>query len=225
MRKSLFSLALAAVLGLAAVPAKAFFEANLTGGYTTLAMSDVNDILKGGPSSGVTSSTAINGGYYVALDAGIAVFPFLKLVPRVEYVAASQGVQQAGSSKSTIDLNLVPLELGLAVDAGLPLTGLSVRGGVFGGYGMATSTVSYPFAGVQVSNLYQGNGFTAEAVADLRYDIFPFTALVLDLGYRMANIAKMTDSAGSSLKKLNSSDELDYDFSGMNIGGGLNISF
>jgi hypothetical protein len=227
MRKSVISLALAAVLGLAAVPAQAFFEANLTGGYTTLAMSALNDYIKGCPSCGVTSSTPVNSGYYVALDAGIAIFPFLKIVPRVEYVSAGQGKQMDATYDSTIDLNLVPMELGLSVDAGLPFSGLSVRGAVFGGYGMATSMTTYKLnaGGPSISNLYQGGGFTAEAVGNIRYDIFPFTALVFDLGYRMANIPSMKDTAGFELKKVSSTDSLNYDFSGLNVGGGLNISF
>jgi hypothetical protein len=226
MRKSILTLALAAVLGLAAVPAKAFFEANLSGGYTTLKMDDVNAALA---APGSSNATSINSGFYVAADAGIAVFPFLKIVPRVEYVQASQGKTTFGSgllaTDYTLDANIVPMELGLAVDAGLPLTGLSVRGGLFGGYGMATGMTVAKVQGVTTSTtLLQGGGFTAEAVADLRYEIFSIVSLGLDAGYRLANMAQMKDTSGNVYKKSNG-DDMAFDFGGFNIGACLNVGF
>jgi hypothetical protein len=222
MRKSLLTLALAVLAGFSASPAKAFFEANISGGYTTLAMGEVNDRMSAVAGADVTK---ISSGYYVAADAGIAIFPFIKLVPRVEYVAANQGVVKTGGSSYTIDTNLVPLELGLATDVSLPLTGLSVRAGVWGGYGMATVMSANNFSGVTVTNLYQGNAFTAEALGAVRYDIFPLTSLSLELGYRLANIPKVTDSAGNTAKKANGVDDLPFDYSGLNVGLGLSVGF
>lgn len=223
MRKSLLTLALAVLAGFSATPAKAFFEANISGGYTTLAMGDLNDSLK---KYGTSSSTPVNSGYYIAADAGIAVFPFIKLVPRVEYVAANAGGLNDGSTDSTINMNLVPLELGLSSDVSLPLTGLSVRGGIWGGYGLATATEADKniATGITVTDLYQGNAFTAEILGAVRYDIFPLTSLSLELGYRLANIAKLQDGAGRELKK-NATDDMPLDFSGMNVGLGLSVGF
>jgi hypothetical protein len=222
MRKSFLTLALAVLTGFSATPAKAFFEANVSGGYTTVAMGEVNDRM-----SAVTGAdvTKISSGYYIAADAGISVFPFIKLVPRVEYIAANQGAVKTTGSSTTIDTNLVPLELGLATDVSLPLTGLSVRGGVWGGYGMATAMTANTVSGVTITNLYQGNAFTAEVLGALRYDIIPLTSLSLELGYRMANIPKMTDSAGNTQKKANGVDDLPFDYSGMNVGLGLSVGF
>lgn len=223
MRKSLLTLVMAALMSLAAVPAKAFFEANLSGGYATLAMADLNDALS---KSGTVSSTSINSGFYVALDAGIAIFPFLKLVPRVEYVQANAGIAKNLGTESTVNANIVPLELGLAVDASLPLTGLSVRGGVWGGYGSATATISNKniATGITTGTLYQGSGFVAEGLAAIRYDLVPMVAISLEAGYRLNNIAKMSDTSGNSLKK-SATEDMAFDFSGANIGLGLSVGF
>lgn len=221
MRKSVLTLALAVLAGFSATPAKAFFEANVSGGYTTLAMGEINDRIK---ALGTTSSTPINSGYYVAADAGISVFPFIKLVPRVAFIQAADGVIKNPGYENTTSFNLVPLELGLSTDVSLPMTGLSVRAGVWGGYGMATALSSTKIFGATVTNLYQGSGFVGEALAAIRYDIFPLTALSLELGYRMAAISKMQDSASATMKNVAGNDAV-ADYSGMNVGLGLSVGF
>ncbi len=221
MRKQTLTLALAAVLSLAAAPAHAFFEANIAGGYTSLAMGDLNDAL----SKGTVSSSKVQNGFYVSADAGVSLLPFIKLVPRVVYIQAGQGLQDNGAfGKSTVESNLVPLELGLATDISVPLSGLSARAGVWGGYGMATSAVSTKSGtGVVTGNLYQGSAFTAEALAALRYSIVPFFSLSLEAGYRMANVTSLSDTGGKAWK--NGAKDMALDFSGMNLGGGLTFSF
>lgn len=219
MRKSALAFALSLF---AAVPASAFFEANVAGGYTTLAMGELNDLIaKASPAN----NTQIKSGFYVTADAGITLLPFLKLSPRVGLIAGSQGKTTGLLSETTIDTMLFPMELGLAADISIPLSGLSARAGVWGGVGMATLATGTKTAGVLTNSAYySGNGFTAEALAALRYSIVPFLSLSLEAGYRLANISKVADSNGKDLKK-NATDAAAIDFSGANVGGGLTFSF
>jgi hypothetical protein len=78
--------------------------------------------------------------------------------------------------------------------------------------------------GSTTTNLYQGSAFTAEVLGAARYSILPFLSLSLEAGYRLANVSKMQDTAGKSLKK-NATDDMAIDFSGANLGGGLVFSF
>jgi hypothetical protein len=226
MRNLNLSLALAGLLGFSAAPAHAsFIEANVAAGYTTLAMEDLNTALKGTNS---LSHTPINSGFYLSGDVGVSVLPFLKFGPRVAFISAVQGQNShAGTpnnSASTVDAHLVPMELGLSADLGAPLTGISLRAGLWGGYGLANVAVSTKNSnGVVTGNLYQGGGFTAELLAAVRYSILPTLSLSLETGYRMANIAKVSDGA-NELKK-NATDALPIDFSGVNFGGGVSFSF
>lgn len=215
--------ALALILSLfASVPASAFFEANVAAGYTTLAMGELNELIE---KASPTSNTQIKSGYYVSADAGVSLLPFLKLAPRVAYIAASQGKTSGATTETTIDANLVPMELGLTADLGVPLSGFSARAGVWGGVGMATLATGTKTNGVLVnSSYYSGNAFTAEALAAARFSIMPFLSLSLEAGYRLANIAKMTSSDGKDFKK-NATDAASVDFSGANFGGGLTFSF
>lgn len=221
MRKRTLSLALAAVLSLAAVPAHAFFEANLAGGYTTLAPSSLNDQISGTGSSAVTP---INSGGYVALDAGISLLPFLKIDPRVSAVFAGQGKSTFGTTAYTVDGNIVPLELGVSADLGAPMTGISIRAGAWAGYGMATVTVGSDNGGVKGSTLYQGSAFTAELLGAARYSLAPFLSLSLEAGYRLANVTELTEVGGKAWKN-SKNDNVGFDFSGANLGGGLVFSF
>lgn len=210
MRLSTLSLALAGLLSLVSVPAHAFFEANVDAGYTTVAMGDLNDLITG------SSDTKFKDGFYISADAGISLLPFLKISPRVAYIQATQ----AKIGTSTLDASLVPMELGLTADVGAPGTGISIRAGLWGGYGMGMLKTE----GSSVSNnLYQGGAFTGEILGSARYKFLPFLSLNLEAGYRLAKIDKMQDGAGKSLNT--GSKDIAVDFSGMNLGGGVTFSF
>ena len=129
----------AMVMALAAAKAQALVDINAFGGYTTVGMGDVNDLIthSAAPNG---KATLMNSGYYVGGQAGITTFPFLKIGPRIEFVQATQGkVAYASGSSSFVDASLMSYELGLAFDTSLPLSGLSVEGGVWAGYGLASA--------------------------------------------------------------------------------------
>jgi hypothetical protein len=113
--------------------------------------------------------------------------------------------------------------LGLTFDIGLPLSDLSLRAGVFGGYGMAKLATETKSGSSTVSSGSSGGGFVAEGDLQLRYEMIPLLSLGLDLGYRLANIGAMkSDSSGASIKNSSGGD-LAWDYSGVN--GGLSLSF
>jgi hypothetical protein len=189
-------------------------------GYTTMNPSDLNAILKPG-----TEVAEIKSGMYVSLDAGIPLLPTLKLSPRVVAVFADQGKANFGGTKATADANIVPMELGLALDLGVPLSDLSGRVGVWGGYGLATVATLSENGAVKTTSLYQGGAFTAEVLGAIRYKILPLISLSLEAGYRMANVAQLKDGAGKEMKNTLTNKDVAFDFSGANIGGGLTFSF
>lgn len=218
MRKTILGLALAAF---SSVPAHAFFEANVAAGYTMINLADINALMVGG-----TNVTEIKSGTYLSADAGVSMMPFVKLSPRVVAVFANQGsLTTGGSSKATVDSNIVIPELGLAFDLGVPMSGISARAGVWAGYGMATVATMSENSGLKTTSLFQGSGFSAEALAALRYSIVPFLSLSLEAGYRLANMATLKDTAGKDWKNFATNKAIGADFSGANIGGGLTFSF
>jgi opacity protein-like surface antigen len=236
MNRKLQAIALVAAMG-SASSAKALIDANVFGGFATVAMGDVNNAIDKGDAanksagySDVTSSKFGNG-YYVGADLGISMLPFLKIGPRVEYVQAqaSQGYTASGL-KITNDITaaLAPMMLGLSVDAGLPLTGLSLKGGVYGGYGIAKTLSTYKSGSAVIGTTASGGGFVTEVVGEARFGlpIIPFFSIGLDLAYRMANMAEMKDDVtGTVYKKPGSSDSLPYDYSGLDVGATLNFNF
>src|SRR5208337_2537707 len=92
---------------------------NLSGGYTTLAMTQVNNeiqdfanllsasIIAGGGTA-TTSVTKLGNGYYVALDANFAILPVLMIGPRVEFVNAFEGKAESSGSVTIPLLGTVP---------------------------------------------------------------------------------------------------------------------
>jgi hypothetical protein len=104
----------------------------------------------------------------------------------------------------------------LSTDWSLPLTGLGISGGVWGGYGWMKTELSLP--GQDSVDLTSGS-FTGEALVRLKYNIFSPLSVELEGGYRMAKMTSLSSSKGSAIGWP------DFDFSGMNLGGGLNLNF
>ncbi len=228
-----------AALGLLSTQAHALMDLSAFGGYTTLTMTDLNDAITGtGPTPAGTTITKFGGGYFVGVDAAFTVMPMLKVGPRIEYAAGSASVKSAGGS-TQFDAGLTSLMVGVSSDLGAPMTGLSIRGGLYGGYGMGSfKQSSTPTSGTGYTSASSGNGIVAELNAEARYSIMPTIALGLDLGYRLAKITQMTldsESPASTPSKVGkvlqvtkagaAPSDLAFDFSGMNIGASLSFNF
>jgi len=247
MKKSVLILA-AACLALAATARASFVDVNAFGGFTTLTMGDFNGEMDKSAASTLTlipagstvETTHVNNGLYIGADAGFAFFPIVKIGPRIEYISAGQAklvVTTPGSTvTNTIDSSLLMAELGVSSDWGLPLSGLSVSGGLWGGWGMANGSDKYSGFNTPADGTYtlSGSGLTAEAAARLKYSIIPLLSVGLELGYRYAPISKLTadkDLPGQSdgdkkvLQKNGSTDPVAMDYSGLNVGLGVNLNF
>ena len=225
----------AALLLFSASQASALVDISGFGGYTTLGMGDLNKAVDNAVASGgSTASQKSQSGYYVGADAGFSTVPFLKIGPRLEFVQPGQAsVTYASGNKFTVDSDLLLMELGLTVDTSIPMSGLSVIGGIWGGYGLAGAKNTQTFAGLSNSALGNGGGFVGEAAAQLRYGLVAGLSLGLDLGYRLANITNMENSTDSPFgpkkgdpffKNSNGSTGA-FDYSGLNIGGALSFNF
>jgi len=233
MRKNLLSMALIAALVVPSLAKASFVDASLFGGYTILGMSDVNNDLELMANPGDTV-TKFGGGYYAGLEAAFTVMPFLKIGPRVGLVAGS-GKYASTTITLNEDATLIPLEVGVSTDWAFPLTGVSIKGGLYAGYGMGTfkRTATGAFVGEESSS---GSGFVAEADVQARYSIIPLLSLGLDLGYRLAKINTMKVGSrtgafvGSTKENLQTlgapiNADMAVDFSGLNIGANLAFNF
>jgi hypothetical protein len=224
--KSARVLILGLALGLASTQAHALVDVSAFGGYATLAMGDVNNTLDKFAASGAGGkSTDLTSGFYVGADAGISVLPFLKVGPRLKYIQAGEGKVTFNNptNNATIDANLMMYEVGVSADMGLPLTGLSVQGGLWGGYGMANASVTGG-GGPGGTQTGTGNAFVGEIAAQLRYKLVAGLSIGVDLGYTMANIATVNGSNGQPF--ISNGGKADaFDYSGLNAGGAVSWGF
>ncbi|HXB97453.1 MAG TPA: hypothetical protein VNZ54_05325, partial [bacterium] len=192
------------------------------GGYATVSMKDLNSALDQYAAPG-TAATHTTSGFYVGADAGITVLPFLKIGPRLEYLQPSQASVTTIFGTANINSKLLMYELGVTADTSLPLTGLSVLGGIWGGYGVANATL-----GTGGSNAVQdgtGTSFVGEVAAQLRYKMFMGLSLGVDLGYLMANVATVNGADGKPMITNQSGGAVGFDFSGLHAGGALSWDF
>jgi hypothetical protein len=203
MKKMILSLGL---LGLLSSAHADLVKLNVDGGYTTVTMKDLNDSLGAG-------STGLNNGWYVGGEATLGLIPFLEIGPRVEYLQTNTGSFGGNSVVGSLTSGM----LGVNTHFDLPLTGLGFGAGAFGGYGYATANVT-PASGSSFNGaLYQGGGFVAEIEARLSYSILPLTSLFLNGAFRFANVG--------TLKNGTTETGTVFDYSGVNLGGGLSIGF
>jgi len=214
MKKILIAVALLAVL---VSPSFAdIFNINLSGGYTSLTMQNVNN-------DNQTKVNNINAtpdlsakcdklgpGYYAALDLNFAVLPVLMFGPRVEYIGSfpakftetgnlslnipGYGTESgSGSITDNFGVSLLPIELGFSYKLGFPLVPISFKAGVYGGYALAfayTSTTESigPYASPAINVPYTGGAFVGEALASVDLSVAPFVTLGLNIGYRTCTV-------------------------------------
>jgi len=171
--------------------------------------------------------------------------------PRVEFVNAFEGKAESsgsvtipllGTVTETITdkygVSLIPIMLGISYDASFPMVPISVKGGIYGGYGIATaySDLSASEAGISApaeNETMSGSGFVGEILLSGDYSFAPFFSLGLNVGYRIANISQMKYTAdvpdlsitkNSVVKDINQ-NTLPFDYSGLMVGLALNFGF
>jgi len=149
------------------------------------------------------------------------------------------------SVSETYDSILIPIMAGLGLNIGLPGIPFSINAGVYGGYGFSIVSLGYkikvPSAGFDLSAfpIYNGGGFVMDAGIGFSFSMLPFISATLNVAYKLAKIPEVKATSdvnlgpplGTSLsikdKPLNDHDgnSLPIDYSGINIGVGINIGF
>lgn len=236
----------ALVLALSASKAEALVDLNVFGGYATFKMASMNQTLNDtsknliGYGFSSSSTTPYAGGWMAGADAAFSLMPFLKIGPRVELLQPSQAkvTGESGGGKVTFsqDLSLFTAMLGVSFDQSLPLTGLALRVGAFGGYGSATGNLKLDSSVTGINSEtagLSGNGIVGEFVAGIRYDITGPLDLALEGSYRTAQLASMnadktTSNLGTTAGKPatdNANNPQTYDFGGLGLTLGLNFNF
>ena len=227
---------------------------NISGGYATVGMDDMNKILQsqkeqfdlmnyGG--TGSTSLTKFGSGMFLAVDAGYEVLSGISIGPKIVYLSCSQAKITAEGSLSglsfkieqTVDASLMPLMVGGYYSTKIT-DKISLLGGIYLGYGLANlksvargEQTGQPSQSVEVPN--DGSGFVGEISADVKYAIAPNVSLGVNLGYRLAKIDELKATKdvpeiyvkkGDVIKDANGKT-IPADYSGLTIGVGLTFKF
>jgi hypothetical protein len=250
-----------AVIFALAVPSFAFFHLGVNAGYAYANLDDVNNNYKTGKQmiesngAGTAKLNTLGSAIFANADLDLGLMPFLNIGPRVgleyvlpvtnefNYTGPGAGIPYSGTidEKQTTSLFLVPLELGLNTNLGIPFLPLSVTLGAYAGYGLAFATIETKLdAGSLSTNYtipYNGGGFMGDLSGAVEWSFLPFMTLSLNAGYRYALISNLDVTKKITLPDgtvvVDSSEELkNYEgskmktnFSGFLLGLGLNIRF
>lgn len=245
-------LVLLALVVLCATPSYALLHVGVSGGYAYANMDQLNNAMeeakKDAEAQGGTASVQKFGNsIFVNGDIGIGIIPFLHIGPRVgmQYVFPVESTTDiAGILKETTKISsmLVPLELGVTLNLGIPLSPISITAGGYAGYGLAyglqettTTDILNVLPEVSYKIPYNGGGFMADVAAAIEFNIAPFINLSINAGYRYALIENLnvtskvevpgyfTIDAGEEL--ASAGGKMKVNFSGILAGAGLNIRF
>jgi hypothetical protein len=202
-------------------------EVSAFGGYSTMTMGKLNDLLDKQKASFATADKDVRptAGYMAGVEvaSGLLIpIPFTEVALRGELVGPNEAEFASGAFDQKIDSLLTDVMLGLSVSLTPPLSPLGFGVGAYGGYGYAvlktTSTGTFPSA-----DQYTGSGFVGELEAKLKYKLMPLLSLDLFGGMRFANIASVTDG-NHTIQDSNKAD-VPVDFSGFDGGAGVTLSF
>lgn len=258
MKKFLLSVAL---LSLFAIPSFALLHVGVSAGYAYANMDQMNNAWETAKADAQAASLPsevqkFGNSIFVNADLGIGLLPLLNIGPRVglQYVLPVKNsvtyinpfnTSETLTTENTISSMLVPLELGVSANIGIPMLPISVTVGGYAGYGLAfgldqtkiTSNVSgTPELSYAVP--YDGGGFMADLSAAVEWNIVPFINLSLNAGYRYALIenvnvtSEVKDPVSGNVlisadEQLTSrtGDKMKVNYTGFLVGLGFNIRF
>lgn len=255
MKKFLLS---AALLSVFALPSFALLHVGVSAGYAYANMDQMNNAWETAKADAQAASLPsevqkFGNSIFVNADLGIGLLPLLNIGPRVglQYVLPVKNSisyiegPATLTSENTISSMLIPLELGVSANLGIPMLPISVTVGGYAGYGLAfgldqtkiTSNISGT-PDISYAVPYDGGGFMADLSAAVEWNIVPFINLSLNAGYRYAlienvNVTKEVKdpvsgnvliSADEQLTSL-AGDKLKVNYTGFLVGLGFNIRF
>ena len=231
---------LAGLLGLGAAAHADMLRVRALGGLSTFTLADVNTALDQAKvsyeSAGMTEKTnkRANSGYVAGLEVASGLLipvPFMEIAARGEIAGATSEYRYEGSggqfASNKSDLLLTNGLLGVVVGLDMPLTGLGLGLGAYGGYGYLvdkSASASQVGLSTSASNAqYTGSAFVSELEAKLKYSLIPMVAVDIFGGMRFANFASVSD--GNNSPKNSKGENLAFDMSGFNVGAGLTVGF
>ncbi len=225
------------VLVLASLAASAradLLELSGFGGYTSLAMGQLNGALAANRDrAGVdqTTTKSVSQGYLAGLDlrtGALIPLPFFEVGLKAEYIGADQPGEAAGTLlgkrfDAKDDPSMVAGMAGLDFHIGIPATPLKVGVSAYGGYGEGLMSQSYSLAGSPtLDNYSNGGGFVGELEGRLDWKLVSVLSLYAFGGYRFAQPFGL--SAGPvRFAAVPGGGAVKVDFSGATAGAGLNI--
>jgi hypothetical protein len=150
----------------------------------------------------------------------------------------------SGSLSETFDALLIPVMGGLGLNIGLPGMPFSVNAGIYAGYGFSTVSDNAnmnitPF-NISANPVYTGGGFVMDAGIGLNFPILPFFNASFNVAYRLAKIPEVKASSDvvinesgisttvvkkDDVLKNQDGDTIPIDYSGINVGVGINFGF
>jgi tetratricopeptide (TPR) repeat protein len=215
-------------------------------GFTTVSMSKLNkkfeDLMNGNiayyqNSYGYTASGKagkFGSGFLIGVDGGYTLMPGLSAGLRIEDIMATSSKSSFSyayystfysysySSSYEISGNIIPILVGVSYSYNIINIPLSIGGGLYAGYGFAGLTEKD--SGSSSNSIsYTGGTFVVDINADALYKINSMLSAGLKLGYRLANVSKM--SYNSTPLMDSQGNNVEVDFGGIVIAADLKFSF
>ena len=172
--------------------------------------------------------------YVLGVDAVFSPFKGIPLGfgPRLEYLGCFTGKTSDFGVETDLTPSLIPIMLGGTYEFRVPSTPVTLACDIYAGYGIAKAIYQETGLTNNIDETLSGGSFVIDAGIKGSYEIFEATALGLSLGYRMANVPRMTydkDDANNGISKgdvfkLNGT-ALKFDYSGLNIGIDINMKY
>ncbi len=150
-----------------------------------------------------------------------------------------------GTVSYTYDGLLIPVMGGLGLSVGLPGIPFSINAGVYAGYGFSIVSegvnlkIDSPSLTLTYNPVYNGGGFVMDAGIGFSFSMLPFISATLNVAYKIAKIPEVKATSDVTLGapfnttivrkdeilKDNDGNTLPIDYSGINVGVGINIGF
>lgn len=207
-------------------------------------MDDINKQLNKGE-----NVNSLHSGFAAIGNFDVVATPFLMIGARSGIVfsqpASAWYNYVVYNQKTKIRSYFIPIEAGMSALWELPSTPLSIKAGVYAGYGFAFVSFEHDIGVTgQASSFtqpYKGSSFTGELLATLNLKLSPVLSLNVNSGYRLAKVIRMEQSgnvnysgiagvnvpvgAKGDILKDADNENIAFDFSGFNIGAGFSVGF
>ena len=243
MRRILLAIVIAAATTAFGFCEESKYDVSVWGGYATVDMSDVNNLVN--TTLGTTASvTKITNGFIFGAEGLYRIYDSIMVGPRIGYLITNQGKADISSvlaaTTVNVDSSLLPVLVGGTYMKDLSEK-FSLGAGLFIGWAFAYATtelkVNSNFPSIVASSdnkvNYAGSGFASDIFVRGQYNATKSFGVSLDIGYRYAPIPEVKAtgdvpglgvSKNDKLTNINGST-VKVDFSGLLLAVGLHYRF